>query len=526
MSGESKAPQIKRYVIQVNPGRPRLGIDLTLCKKDWVPDARNKRLKFTARIYAFKGGKWVYPGEKRKITFKFKEGDDGKKKVSKEKGICMNFPKKDDSNENPDLFFAEDGDNKDNFKLEEDDTSGNPCPKKIIDDNDNPEHEHHYLKATTKKTITEAIIEVRCEDYGAFGTIQAEAEDCETLKPRESNAGCSQELGDNDVKIPRDDNNNDIADNAKSWDNKSQDKNKDGSDAPANEDKDNDPVTDNYSGDGLTNYEEYRGFIVGRKIISKRHRRTNINKKDVFIYDKNNLKTGFFSESGLIIHYIPAPDFYNGDSTDKDDDSPDPGTQVINFNRGHATNADNKDQHGLRLVNENTGEAADAYGYTYGDGPGLPRVTVKVAINRDNCTDVGEHANQLKCTIAHELGHSVNLVHHGEEVYVGNVLQVHNHGGTKTEPAGRTTSGDVDCVMRYDNYECTQWCHPKVPGPGCCVHSIRASGSTEAPGTTFCDSQDGTGCNASGSNSDGDACAFSNDAQVGNCKGHIRVKDW
>ncbi|MDH5200252.1 MAG: hypothetical protein OEW93_05140 [Candidatus Bathyarchaeota archaeon] len=522
MTGEDAAPHIKRYVIQVNPGRPRLGIDLTLCPKSILPDARNQRIEFTARIYAFKGGKWVYPGEKRKITFSFKE-------VSKEKGICMNFPKKDKSNTNPDLFFADDDDKMKDFDFDEDETDGDAdksCPTKILVADDNPAHSHHYKKATTKKAVTEAKVVVRCEDYGAFGILKAEAKDCEALKPRETDAASSQELGDNDVKIPRDDNGNNIADSAKSWDNVSLDKYGDGSNATANEDKDNTPATDNYKGDGLTNYEEYRGFIVGRKIINKRHRRTNINKKDVFIYDKNNLKAGFFSESGLIIHYIPVPDFYNGNSTDKDDDPPDAGTQVINFNRGYATNTDNKDQHGLRLVNENTGEAADAYGYTYGDGPGLPGVTVKVAINRDNCTDVGEHANQLKCTIAHELGHSVNLVHHGEEVYAGNVLQVHNHGGIKTEPAGRTTSGDVDCVMRYDNYECTQWCHPKVPGPGCCVHSIRATGSTEAPGTTFCDSQDGSGCNVSGSNSDGDACAFSNDAQVGNCKGHIRVKDW
>ena len=73
MSGESKAPQIKRYVIQVNPGRPRLGIDLTLCPKSVLPDARNQKTEFTARIYAFKDGRWVYPGEKRKITFSFKE---------------------------------------------------------------------------------------------------------------------------------------------------------------------------------------------------------------------------------------------------------------------------------------------------------------------------------------------------------------------------------------------------------------------------------------------------------------------
>ena len=510
MSGESKAPLIKRYVIQVNPGRPRLGIDLTLCPKTVLPDARNQRTEFTARIYAFKDGKWVYPGEKRKITFSFKE-------VSKERGVCMNFPIKNKdntspasalaSNTNPDLFFPEDDDKMNGFDFDEDETDGDAdkkCPTQILVANDNPAHSHHYKKATTKTAVTEAKVLVRCEDYGAFGTLTVEAEDCETLKPRERGAGCSQELGDTDVKIPRDDNGNNIADNA------DQDKLKDGTKALPDKDEDNTPVTDSYKGDGLTNYEEYRGFIV-KVGGNKGHRRTKVDKKDIFIYDKDNLTTAYFNESEFTIHLISGPEYYNGNSTDNDA-APDAGTQVINFNRGHATSGE---QHGLRLVNENSGETVGAYGYTYGDGPGLPKVTNKVAINRHECTTPGEHANQLSATITHELGHSVNLVHHGEE-------STHNHGGKKSDRSGHETSGVVTCVMRYDNIY-KQWCHPKAPGPGCCIHSIP---NPEAPGTTFCDSQDGTGCNASGSNKDGDVCAFTNDATVGNCKGHLRVKDW
>jgi hypothetical protein len=503
MSGKDEEPP-KRVIVQVKRSR-RLGIDLTLTPRDWLPDARNGRLVFTARIYEFKNGKWEYPGEARKITFSFKE-------VSKENGVCMNYPTKDASNTNPDLFFPDDDSMKE-FALDEDETDKSRkkrCPTEILRAKDNPAHRHHYLKATTKKPVTEATVTVRCEDYGAFGVLQAIAPDCETIPPREKDAEPSEGIGPNDVKIPRDDNGNDIADRAP------QDKYKllfVRWTAPADEDEDDTPHNDDHKGDGLTNYEEYRGFIVGKKLINKKHIRTNINKKDVFIYDKDNLLTGFFNTSGLTIHFIPGPDFYNGNSTDKDDDSPDAGTQVINFNRGNATGGE---QHGLRLVNENTGEAAGAYGYTYGNGPGLPKVTVKVAINRGECIKIGNHANQLPTTIAHELGHSVNLIHHGEEA-------LHNHGGsTKSDRAGHETSGDVNCVMRYDNvYE--QWCHPKVPGPGCCIHSIP---ELEVPGNTFCDSQTGTGCNASGFNEDGDACAFTNDATVGKCKEHIKVKDW
>jgi hypothetical protein len=43
----------------------RLGIDLTLCPQDLLPEATNKRLRFTARIYTFNEAdeNWEYKGE-------------------------------------------------------------------------------------------------------------------------------------------------------------------------------------------------------------------------------------------------------------------------------------------------------------------------------------------------------------------------------------------------------------------------------------------------------------------------------
>ena len=414
MSGESEVPQIKRYIIQVNPGRPRLGIDLTLCPKSVLPDARNQKIEFTARIYAFKSGKWVYPGEKRKITFSFKE-------VSKEMGVCMNYPikKRDnispasaiESNTNPDLFFPEDDDKMKDFDFDEDETDGDAdkkCPTEILTAGDNPAHSHHYKKATTKKAVAEAKVLVRCEDYGAFGILKAEAEDCETLKPRERDAGCSQELGDNDVKIPRDDNGNNIADAA------DQDKLKDGSKALPDKDEDDTPIGNGDKGDGLTNYEEYRGFIVGKSLTNKSHIRTDINNKDIFIYDKNTIRTGYFNASGLVIHFLPGPDYYNGDSKVKDvadglrgDHVPDPSdSQCMNCNR---TSHSGGDQHCLRLVKKHIG--GNTLGYCYGGSvPLLPKDMHYVAVDVNALGTVAE----LKMTIAHELGHAVHIVHHGD----------------------------------------------------------------------------------------------------------------
>jgi hypothetical protein len=514
MSGEKAAPLIKRYVIQVNPGRPRLGIDLTLCPKSVIPDARNQKIEFTAKIYAFKNGKWVYPGEKRKITFSFME-------VSKERGVCMNYPIKDRnnitpapaiaSNTNPDLFFPEDDDKMKDFDFDEDETDGDAdkkCPTEILVAGDNPAHSHHYKKTTTKKAVTEAKVIVRCEDYGAFGILKAEADNCETLKPRERDAGCSKNLGKNDVRIPRDCNKPDrnyIADSAKSWDNVSLDKYKDGSNAPADDDEDSSPGNNN-KGDGLTNYEEYRGFIV-KVGANKIHRRTNINKKDVFIYDGDNLGTVYFTTSGLIIHLLQGPEYYNGNSKVKGngDHVPDPSdSQCLNCNRTSHTGGD---QHCLRIVKEPM--APDDEGYTYGkaDVPLLPKEVHYVAINADALNT----AAALNCTVAHELGHAVYVQHHGDSGWCGDCLA--RVPKEYYDQSGSLTSGNVTCLMRYNDYG-WGWCH-KVGG-ACDNH---ARSNPDHPGNTFCTSAIGTGCNVI-------AGHFRNDASRGNCKGQIKVKDW
>jgi hypothetical protein len=507
MSGKDEKPP-KRVIVQVKRSR-RLGIDLTLTPQNWLPDARNGRLVFTARIYDFENGKWEYPGEARQITFSFKE-------VSKENGICMNYPTKDTSNTNPDLFFPDDDSMKE-FDLDEDETDGDAekkCPTEILKAKDNPAHKHHYLKATTKKPVTEATVTVRCEDYGAFGILKVEAEDCETLKSRERVAGC-QGLGekeeDKEVRIPRDDNGNNIADSA------AQDTNKDGTKALPDKDEDDTPIGNGDKGDGLTNYEEYRGFIVkgGESFFTsrarKKHIRTDINNKDVFIYDQKGLTTGYFNASELVYHLLPGPDYYNGNSKEKNvpgglrgDHVPDPiDSQCINCNR---TSHSGGDQHCIRIIKKHIG--GNTVGYCYGapDVPLLPKDMHYVAVD---VTAIGT-ATELKMTIAHELGHAVHVVHHGD-------LKPKDYcADCKYTRAGGYTSGNVSCIMRYGPSYDSEWCHKD--GVDCCRHPIP---NNEAIGNTFCDSADATGCNIIGAPHN-----FTNDATVGNCMGQIRVKDW
>jgi len=452
----------------------KLGIDLVKTSSAWVPVATALDATSEATVYVCKDDKWRHPGRRKFIRLKLK-------RVSRELGVCMNYPSQASANKNPDLFFNENSMSKDYALLKDKTVSGN-CPTEILAPNDNPAHSHHYLYAVSKRRLTKARPIVRCEDYGAVAVLEAMANCCVQVPPRDSGfvspcdgGSCCE--GTNEVKIPRDDNNNDIADGAP----------QDGGGAAGNADNDNAPAGDGYSGDGLTNYEEYRGFIVGGGTVAKRHIRTSTTDKDIFIYDEHGLGTGFFNQSGLTIHVLRDSSLYDGNAS-----------RVINFDRGrHSGGA----QHGVRLVREPLGGAAR--GMAIG-GPGVPRQIDRVAIDTAEIAAEGV-ANMQSRVIAHELGHAVNIVHHGQG-------PKHNSCGPDTEASGLQTSGDVNCVMRYTNYA-SAWCHGTT-------HHRHLTEVPPAVGNTFCGSANGTGVNNPG------GAHFVNNASVGNCRGRIRVKDW
>lgn len=294
---------------------PKFGIDLTKCPAGFLPEATNT-MTFTARIYRCDpGGGWVFPGPARRITFTLVD-------VSHELGICLNKGR----SRNPDLWFPTSND----LNEANDGTVDRNCERTILG-TPNPPH-RHFLKVTTRQRVTEFTVTVRSEDFGSFGFIEASAPDCVAIPPREVGApvACPAPdccTGSNRVKIPRDDNGNNIADVAA----------QDNGGNPPNIDIDTTPVGDGFFGDGLSNYEEYRGFFVldGRNEI---HQRTSIDDKDIFIFDRDNQGVGYFAASGLTIHFVRR-DHLGG-----------PTGREINFNRGFATTGA---QHGVRLVSEN-----------------------------------------------------------------------------------------------------------------------------------------------------------------------------
>jgi hypothetical protein len=296
----------------------------------------------------------------------------------------------------------------------------------------------NYRAKTDDEDLSEATVEVMSYDYGAFGQIKAEFE-------HEGTKYLARETGGTKLftNIPFDDDANDIAD---MWT---------GNAGNANDDTDNNPAPGTV-GDGLSRYEEYRGFLVNTT-----HTRTNPDNKDVFIYDEDGMGLGLFGTLGLTNHVI-VPAEFNGTAK-----------REINFRReSHSVVL----QHGLWLRDHDLGGmgswgSAEAVGPP-GD-PGRTHVNVDVAqINADmtNTTPVGyppagaanRSATVLSQIIAHELGHSVAVFHHG----------------TPGDPALPVSGGDTACVMRY--YYRDMRAATAMPAPG----NIAAFAAVNI-GTTF-----------------------------------------
>jgi hypothetical protein len=445
--------------------------------ESWVPKAGENEedpgniLSIQARVY-----KKDKPDEQspKKARFRFQLVG-----VSQEKGVCLNWPQPKDLKGGYDLKF---------------DPASNPDLEVAKDG----------LSATSKELSYSATAVITSYDWGGWGTVMVTAypENSGTLS-----AHREEDKSKYDLSIPKDENNNHIAD---SW----EDANVAGS---ANADADDDmlPAGDGHQGDGFPTYEEYRGFRA--KGV---HIQTNPFQKDIFVWDPSNLGLGYFDQSGLTVHLVSAYewDFQSGDTNPR----------VINFNRGNASMGA---QHLLYLKNENM---PGLYGLADGTGPGVPKTCKAVKIDVARCRATNEQ--ELKCTIAHELSHASNAWHHGQTNYDiatwerlqpdGSWKSFHYTSGAKRSVAaqGGQESGAETCVMRYDGeglYE-----NPNGPlrwrKPDGTVQRGDVYPPAELAGTLYCDKPDGTGVNAPGGYH---GVSKAGNASKGDCKHQICVND-
>ena len=476
---------------------------------DWLPEGRDdeqtpgRGLGLTARLQASDGG--PPPVAAKKFIFELVG-------VSREPGIALNFPKNPAKRPDFDLRFDQ-----------------RYAPSLIIAPNgQRAEARFEGVGAESMSTILSSF------DWGAYGQLRVTAvlADCRHIV-----GYLKGQPGRELIPVPKRAADSLIGD---AWPHGAR---------PDNEDSDNDPVGDGWAGDGLTLYEEYRGFYE-----NGHHLRTDPAKKDLFIRDKigGKSKAGimvFAQGTGLAVHH-ELTDAEIGDD------------RQINFN--HATGPHVVAQHAVVLV---VGHKA---GISQASAVGTPgqvaQVEVWACLFHPNSTECAGYAQngahplqgRYAHTVAHELGHAANIKHHGQgddfrvrwkagqqngqpailetvldpasgqALGPSHVIRVLGEDGHEFAPTdapirngievyvakkGGQHSGDETCFMRYETADAY------VSAKNAAVRYFTAGG--EVPGLELCATKEGTGVNAP----DHMPESRYGPATFGNCQGQLRAND-
>ncbi len=279
---------------------------------------------------------------------------------------------------------------------------------------------------------------------------------------------------DNRVSIPLDMNNNHIADAGWKTSRNKTPLNDISDPAKDDADDDNEPVGNGFKGDGFTNYEEYRGFMTTPNAMKKGdgesvniaegvHVRTNPEIKTLFIHrvDEHLDLTLFESLSKLEIHLINETQ-YNSDDIGKPVNKIQVQKRWVNFNYTNARNV--IEQFGLKLVDDGVykpkegilGMAANTSWIKNNiESPAPPNWQFEIRIFTDKVKANQEerkldYTKKLQQVVAHEMFHGCNVCHHGESPKGTGTGGSSAEEFNKPKPGG-LRSGDIYCVMRYDN---------------------------------------------------------------------------
>lgn len=480
--------------------RPKLDLKVLVTPEDydsWLPRAnlsdpakKGNHLRVRARLVTQAGQPTPVKAEKFRFTVTQR---------SNVPGICMNFPPQPQANQEPDLKFEHDEDlmPESNWAINGDGTQAE----------------------TTEGEYSEATVTLSSFDFGAYGDMEVVgivggAEFKGKLEFDES-----REL----VQIPKRAEDSKIAD---TW------KNDNGVAAkPDDDDEETDPPGDEHTGDGLTLYEEYRGFVVDRRHSRDGGQRPDPRKKDLFVL----AKAAGAREGARFLARVSG---LNVISNLRQDELP--ANRVVNFNHSgdglHAV-----DQHGLIVENGNM--AGYSVALPENKTPDTPLSTDSIALaqNLDNFRSaisslgiivVGSTGYRAR-TVAHELGHGCAVWHHGEpyedvkwnlisngtnlvlreDGSLGSIdIVLKNEGGADITPTlagfanafqlsfpmevelgvldGRH-SGDVTCLMRYETAQAYRARPAGFP-------STRYWVGFETSGSVLCASTNGTSFNAPG----------------------------
>lgn len=447
--------------------------------RKWLPEGGDNEeqvvstLQFTGEIRCIKGK----PLPDRKFWIETRLDS------STQPGVCVNFPAH--GKKTADLVIQRQG----------------TSPYLELKSSEGKGEDDAWTKATGNlKAGQEFTVAVGCRDYGAFGDLAFNCDVPVRIEGFDDHRGS--------LNLPFDENHNRIADNWEYWASIM---------ANAHADDDKLPSGNGVDGDGLSVYEEYRGFKCAGV-----HTRTAPFYKDLFIHDPGNLGCGLFRASGITVHFVRAGEFSEEEGAEN--------KYVINCNRAYATLG----QQHLLFVRNHT-FANGSMGKAEGPNIGPPKETSFVSVDVAKCRARGP--DRLASTLAHELGHGCNLWHHGDANYNARDLMFYGtdnawhdapggagDSGRVVAAGGAQCSGVENCIMRYmrANFYAKAggpWAWRETPEGDLIQGELYPAGPFAR--TLFCTDPKGTGINDAGY----PGGSVAGNAIRGNCLHQFQVND-
>ena len=285
----------------------------------------------------------------------------GFRDVSREPGVCLNWP-------------ANGADTKPDLRLRfADESLGQPSAD--------------GTSIETSGLVKEVDLIIESYDFGAWGTLRISGTDKDKKPVTVKVMG----KGTPDLTIPLDDDGNRIAD---AWEPGT------AGGKPADSD-DEHQEGNSHDGDGLTLYEEYRGFVENGDRIQG-----NPTKKDFFVL---NL-IGKQADGGLNLFRDATQLNVHSKFT--------PEELIVHSRVINRYSSTGFQQHGVILARYENPAADPGYSQAVG-GPGPPGKVSRVLISDENIARPkaipGTAYTDADWEVAHELAHACNVKHHGEK---------------------------------------------------------------------------------------------------------------
>ncbi len=238
-------------------------------------------------------------------------------------------------------------------------------------------------EARTRKSVDRASLTVSTFSYGAWARLKVEAVDEDQKQLKVNFQGMEVQA----IPLPYYTHNDHIA---MAWL-----KQKGMLGKPADWDGETEPPGKGNPGDGLTLYEEYRGFSVKGKYVTG-----HPTKKDLFICDQTEQESKgidlFERITGLVVHRVTLAEMGE--------------TRVLNRNHSQAPHI--VDQHALWIIRGNG--SFEAVGVQADSDPGPPRTCRFVKVPAPEAGLTPDDLAAREALIAHELCHGVGVYHHGD----------------------------------------------------------------------------------------------------------------